>query len=117
MFGHWFEILIILGLGLLVFGPKRMVEMGSQFGKMFREFQSSLKEMNWSLTGSADDDEKPATVPGATVTKFTDFAQNMLARSDESPLDHNTVDAVPASATTEKAVEPTPEEAAKSSLN
>jgi sec-independent protein translocase protein TatA len=50
--GHWFEILIILALALLVFGPKRMIEMGSSLGKAFRELRDAAKEMDWSsLTG------------------------------------------------------------------
>jgi sec-independent protein translocase protein TatA len=50
--GHWFEILIILALALLVFGPKRMIEMGSSLGKAFRELRNAAKEMDWSsLTG------------------------------------------------------------------
>jgi sec-independent protein translocase protein TatA len=46
--GHWFEILIILALALLVFGPKRMIEMGSSLGKAFRELRDAAKEMDWS---------------------------------------------------------------------
>ena len=44
--GHWFEILIILALALLVFGPKRMIEMGSSLGKAFRELRNAAKEMD-----------------------------------------------------------------------
>jgi TatA/E family protein of Tat protein translocase len=59
--GHWFEILIILALALLVFGPKRMIEMGSSLGKAFRELRNAAKEMDWSsLTGQ---NETPSTTP------------------------------------------------------
>ena len=59
--GHWFEILIILALALLVFGPKRMIEMGSQLGKAFRELRNAAKEMDWSsLTGQ---NETSSTTP------------------------------------------------------
>ncbi|MEO7003769.1 MAG: twin-arginine translocase TatA/TatE family subunit [Ktedonobacterales bacterium] len=121
--GHWFEILLLLGVGLLVFGPKRMVEMGSQFGKMFREFQGSLKEMNWSLTGNTDDN-KPAATAGDAITKLSEYAQNILTHTgDDSALDRNSVESLPATPVTtaaplsEKVVEPTAEEAAKSALN
>src|SRR5579884_3053135 len=62
MFGldHLPEILILLLVALLVFGPKRMVEMGSQFGKAFREFRDAAKEMSWSnMLG--DDGSKSGT--------------------------------------------------------
>ena len=58
MFGHWLEIVGLLFVALLVFGPKKMIEMGSSFGKAFREFREATKEMNWShlmSTGSAEE--------------------------------------------------------------
>jgi TatA/E family protein of Tat protein translocase len=64
--GHWFEILIILALALLVFGPKRMIEMGSSLGKVFRELRNAAKEMDWSsLTGQNETPTKaPSPPPG-----------------------------------------------------
>jgi TatA/E family protein of Tat protein translocase len=52
MFGHTFELLIVLLLGLLIFGPKRIIEMGAAAGKMLRELREAMKDMNWnSLSG------------------------------------------------------------------
>ncbi len=52
MFGHTFELIIVLLVGLLIFGPKRVIEMGAAAGKMLRELRDAMKEMNWSsLTG------------------------------------------------------------------
>jgi sec-independent protein translocase protein TatA len=63
--GHWFEILIILALALLVFGPKRMIEMGSSLGKAFRELRNAAKEMDWSsLTGQNESTTTPSPPPG-----------------------------------------------------
>ncbi|HUY77655.1 MAG TPA: twin-arginine translocase TatA/TatE family subunit [Ktedonobacterales bacterium] len=81
MFGHWFEILVLLGLALLVFGPKRMIEMGSQVGKAFRELQSSVKDMNLSsLLNTDDEPAKPTTVETLT-SKISQFSQNVGERS------------------------------------
>jgi sec-independent protein translocase protein TatA len=52
----WWEILLILLLVLLVFGPKRLPEMGRSLGRGFREFKESI-------TGSDKDDEKAAELP------------------------------------------------------
>lgn len=47
--GIW-EMLILLLVLLLVFGPKRLPEMGRQLGRGMREFKDSV-------TGSGDDDD------------------------------------------------------------
>jgi TatA/E family protein of Tat protein translocase len=36
------EILLVLGIALIVFGPKRLPELGRSMGKGIREFRSSL---------------------------------------------------------------------------
>ncbi len=51
--GIW-ELLILLVVLLLVFGPKRLPEMGKQLGKGMREFKESV-------TGEAKDDEAEAS--------------------------------------------------------
>ncbi len=48
--GIW-ELLILLLVLLLVFGPKRLPEMGRQLGRGMREFKDSV-------TGSGNDDEE-----------------------------------------------------------
>jgi sec-independent protein translocase protein TatA len=47
------ELMILLLVILLVFGPKRLPEMGRQLGKGMREFKDSI-------TGKDDDDEDRA---------------------------------------------------------
>ncbi|HEU0305325.1 MAG TPA: twin-arginine translocase TatA/TatE family subunit [Gaiellaceae bacterium] len=47
------EIVILLIVALLVFGPKRLPEMGRSIGKGMREFKSSL------TTNDDDDDVAP----------------------------------------------------------
>lgn len=43
------ELLIIFGIVLLVFGAKRLPEIGSSMGKGIREFKRSLSEMQKSV--------------------------------------------------------------------
>lgn len=54
--GIW-EILLLLLVLLLVFGPKRLPEMGRSLGRGMREFKDSV-------TGKTeyDDDDEPQTV-------------------------------------------------------
>ncbi len=55
--GPW-EIAILLVIVLLVFGPKRLPEMGRSLGRGMREFKDSI-------TGK-DDEKSPAELPAET---------------------------------------------------
>jgi sec-independent protein translocase protein TatA len=48
-----FEILIILGIVLLIFGPKRLPDLGRSLGSGMREFKDSV-------TGKGDDERLSA---------------------------------------------------------
>jgi sec-independent protein translocase protein TatA len=50
------ELLVILALLLLVFGAKRLPEIGSSMGKGIREFKKSISEVRDSI----DENDKPA---------------------------------------------------------
>jgi TatA/E family protein of Tat protein translocase len=73
------EILIVMVIALVVFGPKRLPELGQSIGKGFREFKGAV-------SGDDDDDEgkhehmrelteskpsKPSAVDGEVVTSKT----------------------------------------------
>jgi sec-independent protein translocase protein TatA len=56
--GVW-EILVLLLVALLIFGPKRLPEMGRSLGRGLREFKDSI-------SGKSDEpDEIPAELPSA----------------------------------------------------
>jgi TatA/E family protein of Tat protein translocase len=83
--GHWFEILILLTLALLVFGPKRMIEMGAQLGKAFRELRNAAKEMDWSsLTGQNETTTTPSPPPGPRY-KATPAPDSPVAAASPPP--------------------------------
>lgn len=52
MFGNlgFGEIMVILVVVLLLFGARRLPEIGASFGKGIREFKKSLSEVNESVT-------------------------------------------------------------------
>jgi sec-independent protein translocase protein TatA len=56
---HPIELVIVLVLALLFFGPKRLPEMGSAVGKTIKEFQKSIKE----VTAPAEDKATAALPP------------------------------------------------------
>lgn len=49
------EILVILVIALIVFGPKKLPEMGRSLGKAIREFKSAGNELQEELTKAADE--------------------------------------------------------------
>jgi len=63
------EILIILVVVLLLFGAKRLPEIGSSMGKGIREFKKSINDMNRSVTEIDREEradlprERPAAAP------------------------------------------------------
>jgi sec-independent protein translocase protein TatA len=63
------EILVILVVVLLLFGAKRLPEIGSSMGKGIREFKKSINDMNRSITEIDREEradlprERPAAAP------------------------------------------------------
>lgn len=53
------ELLIILVIALLVFGPKKLPELGRSLGKSIREFKQGMKEVTGEL------EERPQPAAGA----------------------------------------------------
>jgi sec-independent protein translocase protein TatA len=51
--GIW-EVVLILAVLLLVFGAKRLPEIGSALGKGIREFKGSIKEIEGEINRPAD---------------------------------------------------------------
>lgn len=58
--GIW-EILIILVVILLIFGPRRLPEMAKGIGQSVREFRKGIRDMKDGID-SDDDEPKKATV-------------------------------------------------------
>jgi sec-independent protein translocase protein TatA len=41
---HWTELIVVAFVALLIFGPKRLPEIGGAVGRTYREFKKSLGE-------------------------------------------------------------------------
>ena len=60
--GGW-EILLIVAVVLIIFGPKRLPELGRGIGQFFKNFKSSVtgdKDQNASDSSSNQSDKKPS---------------------------------------------------------
>ena len=60
------EIVIILIVALIVFGPKRLPEVGRSVGRALREFKKTSDDVRNEFASVLDEEEP--TVPGALPT-------------------------------------------------
>lgn len=52
----WPELIVILLIALLVFGPQRLAGIGGALGRVIKEFQQAMRE--------EEDDKTPPSPPG-----------------------------------------------------
>ena len=61
-------MIVVLIIALVIFGPKRLPELGRSMGKGIREFRGSISGKDEDEDEDEDDDEKsskPAAIEGA----------------------------------------------------
>ncbi len=82
MFGPFggFEILVLMAIGLLVFGPRRMPEIGRTLGKAMMEFRKAATELRTSIEREINIEEMKET----TRSIREDFERNVLAEPREA---------------------------------
>lgn len=51
-------LILILVLALIIFGPKKLPEVGRAFGQTLREFKKSTKGLTEDVMDDVDDDKK-----------------------------------------------------------
>jgi|GEM_PF-657878 len=71
MWGHW-EIIVIVLIAVLIFGPKKIPELMRGLGKGIREFKNSMKDED---TGS-EQKELPPKFNTEEEKKETNHSQN-----------------------------------------
>lgn len=58
---HPLELVLILAVLLLIFGPKRLPEMGSAIGKSIKEFRKGINELTSPKDEHEEENKSPAT--------------------------------------------------------
>ena len=61
------EIVLILVIALIVFGPKRLPEIGRTVGKSLREFRKASDDIRQELSLHLDDEPEAAPAPAPTT--------------------------------------------------
>src|SRR5215207_849340 len=87
------EILVVLVIALLVFGPNKMPDIAKQVGKGFREFRRVQQHLKSELRDVVSEFDSPSS--GATVDQQ---AVPMLPPKDATPSDGVPSDSVPSEA-------------------
>jgi sec-independent protein translocase protein TatA len=103
---HWFELVPLVILALLFFGPKRLPEMGSAIGKTIKEFQKSMREVREPEPATTTAELPPVATPATLATTDAPFAQ--LPQASAAPAASVTAasPSAPSAASTPAATEP-----------
>lgn len=54
-------LILILTLALIIFGPKKLPEIGKAFGQTLKEFKKSTRELSDDVMKDIDEDKKNLT--------------------------------------------------------
>jgi TatA/E family protein of Tat protein translocase len=62
--GHWWIILLVLAIVLIVYGPGKLPEVGGAIGKGIREFRKASSDLTDEIKRSASPDTTPPASEG-----------------------------------------------------
>jgi sec-independent protein translocase protein TatA len=80
------EIIVVLIIALIVFGPKRLPELGNSLGKGIREFKDSVTGEN--KDDDVDDDVKVISASQATTTPVEQQPTTVPVEQAEAEVVH-----------------------------
>jgi len=88
------EMVLIMGVALLIFGPKKLPEIGRSMGKAIKGFQDASREFKSEFDREAELLEKPVEKPTekpkttvAVASAPTEITESSIeAQSEPSPL-------------------------------
>ena len=79
------EIIVVLVIALIVFGPKRLPELGNSLGKGIREFKDSVTGEN----KDDDDDDVPAISTSKATATPVEPPTTHRVEEDDVPVAHD----------------------------
>jgi Sec-independent protein translocase protein TatA len=79
---HWPLVLLLGLIMLVVFGPKRMIEMGHALAKAARDTMAAMREVDWAAL-TRGDEPSATTPPHAPVPPLTPPAGRVVEGSAE----------------------------------
>jgi sec-independent protein translocase protein TatA len=80
---HGLDLVVILVIALLIFGPKKLPEMGSAIGKSIKEFRKGMNELT-----SPKEEEPPKAASLESIER--EIASKKAANVDAAPTVNTT---------------------------
>ncbi len=65
------HLLIILAIALIIFGPRRLPELGAGLGKSMREFKKAMQDVNRDVDVKPEPPKEIASAPAMEMKKET----------------------------------------------
>ena len=65
VFGHWYILLLVLAIVLIVYGPGKLPEVGGAIGRAMREFRKASSDLQDEIKRSTTDQPETPTRPAA----------------------------------------------------
>ena len=62
------ELLLILGIALIVFGPRKLPEIGKSMGKMMAEFRKASSDFQRTIEEEVEAEKRTAALPPPSTT-------------------------------------------------
>ena len=103
--GPW-EIAVVVIIALVVFGPKRLPELGSSLGKAITGFKSGLKTSEEEIRAALKDDASAVPADQAQIATTQAVAVEPTAQPLAQPVAQPVAAAAPVAAAPVAAVEP-----------
>ena len=66
-FGHWYILVLVLVIVLIVYGPGKLPEVGGAIGKAMREFRKTSSDIQEEFKKSATPESTTTTAPTGTA--------------------------------------------------
>lgn len=87
------DLLVLAVIALLIFGPKRLPEMGSAIGKTIKEFQKSMREVTHPteqpMQSLPSASAQPAPAPQVTATTAEAVREPISTSNATATADHS----------------------------
>ncbi len=86
---HGLDLVVILVIALLIFGPKKLPEMGSAIGKSIKEFRKGMNELTSPKDEHEEEKQLPATsteLPATEMSKLNASAIESDPHIKETPV-------------------------------